>query len=491
MSLPGLIFIPLAALIAASATFAVARYRRSKRFAYRRAVVTALSESLSSVLSQEDVVQIIFDCLRNSFGSQKLVVLWQPEGSDHLVPLAQKGAQGFQAILEEKNILCRLLIREKQAVTVAALQKERSRDSSYQAKKDNQAAVEAMRWLNAEMAIPLLLHNELKGLILLGKKSESSNYTKRDRQMANSLMPIMAVALQNAYLYQQAIEMGNRLRDEMEHTTQELRQANQQLRGFDKAKSEFLSIASHQLYTPLTALRGYVSMLKEGEYGRVTKKQRDILDMVDQSARRLLKFTESLLDISLIESGRFELKLESINLVDIARELVQDLMPLARSKHLSLEFHEPHTSITAVVIDKERIRQVMLNFIDNAIKYTEKGRVDVTVYQKDGQIMFAVADTGKGLHQQDIARLFNKFTRVGGAARFHTEGRGLGLYVARQIVKEHKGEVSVDSPGEGLGSTFGMSLPMEGSENALKVGEKATVEIKAAEAQGEKMKAPA
>jgi two-component system, OmpR family, sensor histidine kinase VicK len=100
------------------------------------------------------------------------------------------------------------------------------------------------------------------------------------------------------------------------------------------------------------------------------------------------------------------------------------------------------------------------------------------------EVVFSVTDTGKGINKEDLARLFTKFTRVGGASRFHTEGTGLGLYVAKQIVNEHHGDVYADSPGEGKGSTFAMSLPVEGAPRSLKAGEKAEVVIKAAEAQG-------
>lgn len=227
-------------------------------------------------------------------------------------------------------------------------------------------------------------------------------------------------------------------------------------------------------------------MLLEGDFGKVPEKQQEILQLVKASATRLIELNKFLLDISRIESGRLDLNLESADLVSLTVELVQDLLPNAIEKGLTLEFHQPKQPVPPVAIDRERIRQVMLNFIDNAIKYTEKGRVEVRVGREGDEVIFSVQDTGKGISKDDISRLFNKFTRVGGASRFHTEGTGLGLYVARQIVKEHHGEVHVDSPGEGLGSTFAMSVPVEGTPRALKIGEKAEVVIKAAEVHGQR-----
>lgn len=226
-------------------------------------------------------------------------------------------------------------------------------------------------------------------------------------------------------------------------------------------------------------------MLEEGDYGKLTDEQKPILDILNKSAVRLIELIKNLLDISRIESGRLELNLESVDLVETAKDLVEDLLPNAMNKKLQLQFHDPVGEVPHAVVDSQRIRQVMLNFIDNAIKYTPQGNVDVFVQREGNAVKFSVQDTGKGITKEEIDRLFNKFTRVGGASRFHTEGTGLGLYVAKQIVKEHHGEVKVESEGMGKGSTFIMELPIEGSEKSLKVGEKASVVIKAAEAQGD------
>jgi signal transduction histidine kinase len=128
---------------------------------------------------------------------------------------------------------------------------------------------------------------------------------------------------------------------------------------------------------------------------------------------------------------------------------------------------------------------VMLNFIDNAIKYTTTGSVTVSIGMKGSKVVFSVTDTGRGLKDGEADKLFKKFSRVGGAARFNTDGTGLGLYVAKQIIHEHRGDVTVSSPGENKGSTFAMELPAENDADSLKVGEAVTVTIKAADANGQ------
>lgn len=224
-------------------------------------------------------------------------------------------------------------------------------------------------------------------------------------------------------------------------------------------------------------------MLEEGDYGQVSPDQKPVLDILDKSATRLIDLIKNLLDISRIESGRLELNLQSVDLVQMAESLVADLLPNAITKKLELEFHKPEGEIAHVVVDTQRIRQVMLNFVDNAIKYTPAGKVDVYLKQEGEHVHFSVSDTGRGLQTNDIDQLFHKFIRVGGASKFNTEGTGLGLYVAKQIVGEHRGQVRAESAGLNKGSTFIMELPIEGSEKSLKVGDKASVVIKAADAQ--------
>lgn len=323
------------------------------------------------------------------------------------------------------------------------------------------------------MTVPLRFGSQTLGLLSFSSSRSFKDASTYEHESLAGIVGLVSLALYKAKIY-----------DDLQRTSAQLVTANQQLHDLDKAKSEFLSIASHQLYTPLTALRGYISMLEEGDYGAIADQQKPILDILNKSAVRLIELIKNLLDISRIESGRLELNLESVDLAEVAKDLVEDLLPNAMNKKLLLQFHDPVGQVPHVVVDSQRIRQVMLNFIDNAIKYTAEGSVDVFVQHNGDTVVFSVQDTGKGITKEEIDRLFNKFTRVGGASRFHTEGTGLGLYVAKQIVKEHRGEVRVESEGSGKGSTFIVALPAEGSEKGLKVGDKATVVIKAAEAQG-------
>lgn len=336
---------------------------------------------------------------------------------------------------------------------------------------------QAFDWLAISALLPLVVQDEVVGIVLLEEPLGSSR--AKDVKVLAELAMIAAPALHHAFLYRTSLKEVVQLNRELEQKIDSLAAASGQKQDLDLARSEFLSIASHQLYTPLTAIRGYLSMLQEGDFGRLPTKQQPIIDIVGKSATRLIALIRNLLDISRIESGRFELNLAMVNIVEAAQESVQDLLPNAINKGLQLVFTKPSTPILLLVGDQQRLRQVMLNFIDNAIKYTDQGTIDVRVEQQDEhELVFSVTDTGKGLSQAQIPLLFTKFSRVGGAGIFNTEGTGLGLYVAEQIVREHRGDVLARSPGPGQGSTFSVTLPLSSSPRSLKLGDTAIVEIK-------------
>ncbi|MEK7499040.1 MAG: histidine kinase dimerization/phospho-acceptor domain-containing protein, partial [Patescibacteria group bacterium] len=188
------------------------------------------------------------------------------------------------------------------------------------------------------MILPLRFGNETLGLLTLSTNRSFKNASGYEYESLSGIVSLIALALYKAKLYK-----------DLQETSEKLTAANMQLTNLDKAKSEFLSIASHQLYTPLTALRGYISMLKEGDYGVINKEQLPILDILDKSATRLIELIKNLLDISRIESGRLELNLESVDLVEMAKSLVTDLIPNALKKNLQLIFHEPKAPLAHAV----------------------------------------------------------------------------------------------------------------------------------------------
>jgi signal transduction histidine kinase len=456
------------------------RFLFQQKTDYRKALVQT-GDDLASTIQIEDVTRTVLQAMKSLIRASKTVILLRDPATNNFIVRAEDGARNFQVVIPENHTLLEHLKHAKGPLVkdeVILLQEQQ--DPLHQ--HEMTAISHAFTWLDTAVVLPLFVNNELTGLVLLGDKLSGEPYLTEDINFLSAFAPQAATALENARLYKESLQFGQKLQAEVTLATRELETANQQLKDLDRAKSEFLNIASHQLYTPLTALRGYLSMLQEGDFGSLSPKQQPIIEILEKSTNRLIELIKGLLDISRIESGRLELNLKSLDLAEMAQTLVEDLLPNARNKSLQLIFNKPTHTLAPVVGDAERLRQVMLNFVDNAIKYTAQGRVDVYITQAGEVIIFSVKDTGKGLSANEITKLFNKFTRVGGASRYHTEGSGLGLYVARQITREHNGDVIAESPGLGQGSTFSLRLPIEGSPRSLKVGQKASVVIKAAEA---------
>jgi signal transduction histidine kinase len=255
------------------------------------------------------------------------------------------------------------------------------------------------------------------------------------------------------YLLVRSIVREIKLREELET-------AYENLKKLDRAKSEFISIASHQLRTPLTAIKGYISMILEGSYGRVSDRAKRPIENVYKSAERLIRLVNDLLSMSRIEAGRLEMKLERASLQEIISSTVKELKQEAKNKRIYLKFETPQKPLPKIIIDKDKIRQVFLNVIDNAIRYTTKGGVRVKAEILEDKIQIIISDTGEGMNQEEIADLFESFSRGKAGSRLWSGGAGLGLYVAKKFIEMHKGKIWAESEGRGRGSTFYIELPI-------------------------------
>ena len=253
-------------------------------------------------------------------------------------------------------------------------------------------------------------------------------------------------------------------REELQELTKQLEFANKELKRLDKAKSEFISIASHQLRTPLTAIKGYMSLLREGTYGKLVQKMEKPIANVYASNERLIRLVNDLLSLSRLESGKLEIKWEPTRLEETIQSIVDELNIKAEQKKLKLVFVKPEKALPVFLLDEEKIRNVILNVIDNAIRYTDKGSITVRTRLFPGKLRILISDTGAGMTQDELQKLFQSFTRGSAGSKAWSEGSGLGLYIAKQFVEMHKGKIWAESEGIGKGSTFIIELPSQSSQ---------------------------
>ncbi len=239
----------------------------------------------------------------------------------------------------------------------------------------------------------------------------------------------------------------------------ELDAANKKLEEANRLKSRFLANMSHELRTPLNAIIGFSQMLGLESLGPLQPKQRRYVDHILTSARHLLTLITDLLDLSKIEAGKMELKLEPLGLSELLSEAAVVIRGMADQKQIVIELAIPHKDLT-VVADASRLKQIVFNLLSNAIKFTPAGgRVRLTAKAADGFARIAVEDTGIGIAPDDQARLFQEFQQVGTAASQQFAGSGLGLALSRRLAELHGGTMAVESA-VGQGSTFTFTLPL-------------------------------
>ncbi len=246
-------------------------------------------------------------------------------------------------------------------------------------------------------------------------------------------------------------------REKIEKLAEDLKTANARLKKMDKQKSEFISIASHQLRGPVTSLKGYSSMILDGSYGPTSEKINNAIKRLFQSSQNLALIIDDFLNLSRIERGKIEYCFAPTDLKTIIESATEEIANTAQTKGLKLNLKINKGTYEAN-LDGEKIKQIISNLIDNAIKYTIKGSVNIELSRDNKKFLLKVSDTGIGFPKDSLSKLFKKFGRLDNANDANIKGTGLGLYLAKEIIKAHKGKIWAESKGENKGSTFFVEL---------------------------------
>ncbi len=234
------------------------------------------------------------------------------------------------------------------------------------------------------------------------------------------------------------------------------------LRRLDRAKTQFLLSTQHHLRSPLSVINGYLSMIDEGSYGKITKKSKEKIGACLEANKKLIRLVDELLDVAHFQMNKSAAAKEPVDAVALAAQVVADLKPAAEVKNLYLKFKKPEVPIPEIMLNPRGIKEAIYNIVDNAIKYTQAGGVIVLISVSEAKLRIAIKDTGIGLNEKDREGLFSRvFERCERAQDANIEGKGIGLYLAAQIVANNGGEISVESEGWGKGSKFIIDLPME------------------------------
>lgn len=363
------------------------------------------------------------------------------------------------------------------------------------------------RQLKSILYVPLIAGDHVAGVVILGTQTRHHDFGQHDADLCRTLGHQIGLALTNAKLYsdlraanaelemhrkhlEELVEARTRevaatneeldsaneelqaineeliaANEELSAAMQEAARANAELEEATKAKSMFLANMSHELRTPLNSVIGFAGILQQGLAGPLNEEQRLQIGMIAESGRLLLGLIDDVLDLSKVEAGKTEVVARDFDAVALMYDVVETSRPLAMAKNLVLEAGT-NADLCMLHSDSGRIRQILVNLIGNAVKFTERGSVTVRVDCADPEVItFSVTDTGRGISPRDLKRVFEAFTQVGDSAEAKAQGTGLGLTLSREYASLLGGELTAESE-PGAGSTFRLTLPVRLPEAA-------------------------
>lgn len=388
-----------------------------------------------------DSLKPLHESMRPSFGG--------------FVLISEKGDIEHAAYVGSSKVQSKDLVRSleklKESLVVIDLLEDRHASLRKMAQSEDVAIV-----------VTLETSNRRIGYLLLGNKQSGGNYTNQDVGMLSVVSNELAVAIENSLRFQEIQDFNETLQQRVREATSELRQTNKKLHALDEAKDDFISMASHQLRTPLTSVKGYLSMVLEGDVGNITATQRKVLEEAYTSSQRMVYLIGDFLNVSRIQTGKFELERSPTNLAMILSDEIDQLRSMASSRQLTIEYTPP-SHFPLVNVDQDKFRQVMMNFIDNAIYYSRANTtINIILTKEINDIVFKVIDQGIGVPAAERHQLFTKFYRATNAKKQRPDGTGIGLFMAQKVIVAHEGSVIFESK-ENIGSTFGFRLPLKNS----------------------------
>jgi PAS domain S-box-containing protein len=425
----------------AQALEAARLFEQTQRRAAELQTVATVSTVTSTMLDPDALLQTVVDLTKERFSLYHAHIYVVDEAWKTLLLAAGAGEVGKQMVadgwsipLDHPSSIVATAAREKTPVIAADVR--HSTDSPFLSNR-------LLPDTRSEMAVPMVAGDRVLGVFDV-QSSMSGYFSEEDAKIYTTLAAQVAIALQNARLYmEQAATLT-------------------QLRELDRLKSSFLANMSHELRTPLNSILGFADVMLEELDGPLTENMQTDLALIQKNGKHLLHLINDVLDMAKIEAGKMNLSLERFNVQDILEDVTSITQPLANSKSLAVFIETDSDRSIDITADRTRIRQVMLNLVNNAIKFTEAGWVSIHAAHQDNRVLIRVRDTGISIPPENLETIFQEFTQVDTSSTRKTGGTGLGLPISRRLVEMHGGRLWAESSGiEGEGSTFFVELPIE------------------------------
>lgn len=424
-----------------------------------RETINKLTNKLNTYIDLDKIINLIVDTIKDTMQLDRAGVLLV---NMEVNPIKYEIAKviGFNEkngiSLVEDNFLTKYLSK-----TQKPLDKDEliilSNDVDQKQKKNFVKLLEHMEKIEAALCLPLMANTKLIGIIVLGSKISGDAYTNEDLELLDTLSKQAGIAIENARQYKQIQEFGETLKTKVDEQTKDIEKKNAYLQELLNMKSDFLRVVNHQLNTPLSIMRGYFSMMKDGDYP-----PEKALPVIEVGLDRIINTVASFWDAYKLEGEKMKMEPQKVDITALVDKMIKEKKELqvVKDRKLKLEVKKADFEVPNVWCDLQKINHVISNLLDNAANYTSKGKITV-YYELEGDLLKVnVKDTGAGISKEYSEKIFQKFSRGNSTIGMNPNGSGLGLYIAKKVVEGNGGEMSFFSEGEGKGTTFSFTVPV-------------------------------
>jgi len=433
--------------------------------------INKLIDELARHIDLDEISDLIVGTIKKTMHLDRASIFLADEQGKYCI-FKNSAVEGVSLI--ENNLLIRYLLKSKKPLVKEELLLLSNISKDEKEKSDFGKLDEYMKKISASLCLPMIANKKLIGIIILGSKLSGDPYTKEDIDLLDVLSKQAAIAIENGIQYKQIHDFGKTLQSKVDEQTKDISEKSMYLQELLDMKSDFLRVVSHQLNTPLSIVRGYFSMVKDGDY-----ELEKAMPTIEEGINRVINTVAEFCDAYKLEGEKMKMERKKTDIAAMINNLVEEKKKLQYAKDRKLEIlvKNPDFAIPFVWCDAGKMTHVISNILDNAVFYTYNGSITV-FYELVGSdfLRINVKDTGSGITEKDRPRVFEKFSRGANAASMHPDGSGIGLYIAKKIVEGNGGEISFASEGENKGTTFSFTIPIykgqEGDTTGVEAKEK-------------------
>lgn len=413
-------------------------------------ILAQLSERFSTTLNVDAIYDLIAGTATTAFRTTSIALFNYDEANDIMVAFSSFGFREEMGDINLNPALKKYFFNKNLPIIIDECQVDNALAKKF---------LKKIQVADVEILVPLTAGNKIVGAVYLGRKITDDIYNDDDLKFLNAVCSQAAMALVNAKLYQEVSSFNRTLEAKVAKQTKDIRAKNEHLEKLLALRSEFLDIASHQLRTPVSVIRGVLSMIEEGSIPK--DKEKYFLRGAIEKSTKLGEIINDLLRASEMDSDKFILKIVPVDLNVVFKKIIEDKTRSALIREIDLKFDLPQPLLPQVLGDERYIEHAIVNLINNSLQYTKAGYVKVSTEITSSHLIIRVEDTGIGIPANDVPNLFGKFRRGGNAVEAYADGSGLGLFIIKKIIDAIPGaSVKVEKTELGKGTTMALELPL-------------------------------